>query len=97
MGEKGAFGDATEYRIGRFELASGSILFLDEIGNLFMAMQAKLLGVLQIRQIVRLVDNQLRTIDIRLICATNKNLARMVKVGEFRGRYCYRLPVCYFR
>ncbi|BAX81306.1 sigma-54-dependent transcriptional regulator [Labilibaculum antarcticum] len=88
---KGAFTDARESRIGRFEIASGGTLFLDEIGNLSMPMQAKLLGALQTHKIIRLGDNQVRDIDIRLICATNKNLVQMVVDGEFREDLLYRI------
>ncbi|MBN2598247.1 MAG: sigma-54-dependent Fis family transcriptional regulator [Marinifilaceae bacterium] len=89
--EKGAFTDARESRIGRFEIASGGTLFLDEIGNLSMPMQAKLLSALQTRKIIRLGDNQVRDIDIRLICASNKNLIQMVLNGEFREDLLYRI------
>jgi len=88
---KGAFTDAREDRAGRFEVASGGTLFLDEIGNLSIAMQAKLLSVLQTRQIVRLGDNISREIDIRLVCATNKDLPQMVADGEFREDLLYRI------
>ncbi|PCH70040.1 MAG: sigma-54-dependent Fis family transcriptional regulator [Bacteroidales bacterium] len=88
---KGAFTDARESRIGRFEIASGGTLFLDEIGNLSMPMQAKLLSALQTRKIIPLGDNQVRDIDIRLICATNKNLVQMVMDGEFREDLLYRI------
>ena len=88
---KGAFTDARESRIGRFEIASGGTLFLDEIGNLSMPMQAKLLSALQTRKIIPLGDNQFRDIDIRLICATNKNLVQMVMDGEFREDLLYRI------
>jgi len=88
---KGAFTDAKADRAGRFEVASGGTLFLDEIGNLSLSMQAKLLSVLQTRQIVRLGDNRSREIDIRLVCATNKNLPQMVADGEFREDLLYRI------
>ncbi len=88
---KGAFTDARESRVGRFEIASGGTLFLDEIGNLSMPMQAKLLSALQTRKIIRLGDNQVRDIDIRLICATNKNLVQMAMDGEFREDLLYRI------
>jgi DNA-binding NtrC family response regulator len=88
---KGAFTDARESRIGRFEIASRGTLFLDEIGNLSMSMQAKLLSALQTRKIIRLGDNQVRDIDIRLICATNKNLVQMAMDGEFREDLLYRI------
>ncbi len=88
---KGAFTDAREDRQGRFELASGGTIFLDEIGNLSLAMQAKLLSVLQNRQVIRLGDHQTRSIDIRLVCATNKNLQEMVAEGTFREDLLYRI------
>ncbi|MCZ4696024.1 sigma-54-dependent Fis family transcriptional regulator [Ancylomarina euxinus] len=88
---KGAFTDARADKFGRFELASGGTLFLDEIGNLSLAMQAKLLSVLQTRQLIRLGDNQIREIDIRLVCATNRDLIQMVADGEFREDLLYRI------
>ncbi|MDE5422552.1 sigma-54 dependent transcriptional regulator [Ancylomarina sp. DW003] len=88
---KGAFTDAKTEKLGRFELASGGTLFLDEIGNLSLAMQAKLLSVLQTRQLIRLGDNQIREIDIRLVCATNRDLVQMVVDGEFREDLLYRI------
>ncbi|RKE02574.1 sigma-54-dependent transcriptional regulator [Marinifilum flexuosum] len=88
---KGAFTDAREDRQGRFELASGGTIFLDEIGNLSLAMQAKLLSVLQNREVTRVGDHQTRSIDIRLVCATNKNLQEMVAEGTFREDLLYRI------
>lgn len=88
---KGAFTDAKETRIGRFEAASGGTLFLDEIGNLSLPLQAKLLAVLQNRQVVRVGSNQPIDIDIRLVCATNMNLPKMVKEGSFRQDLLYRI------
>ncbi|WP_372645482.1 sigma-54-dependent transcriptional regulator [Ancylomarina sp.] len=88
---KGAFTDAKANKLGRFELASGGTLFLDEIGNLSLAMQAKLLSVIQTRQLIRLGDNQIREIDIRLVCATNRDLIQMVADGEFREDLLYRI------
>src|SRR5438093_9227139 len=69
--KKGAFTDAREDRMGRFEMANGGTLFLDEIGNISLHQQAKLLNVLQNRQISRIGSNELIPVDIRLICATN--------------------------
>ena len=69
--KKGAFTDAREDRIGRIEAANGGTLFLDEIGNISLQQQAKLLSVLQNRQVIRLGTNQPIPVDIRLICATN--------------------------
>lgn len=88
---KGAFTDAREDRQGRFELASGGTIFLDEIGNLSLSMQAKLLSVLQNREVIRVGDHQTRSIDIRLVCATNKNLQEMVAKGTFREDLLYRI------
>jgi DNA-binding NtrC family response regulator len=88
---KGAFTDAKEARPGRFELASGGTLSLDEIGNLSMAMQAKLLSVLEARNVTRLGSNIARDIDIRLICATNMPIYDMVARNEFRQDLLYRI------
>lgn len=88
---KGAFTDAKEDRPGRFEIASGGTLFLDEIGNLSLTMQTKLLSVLQNRQVVRLGSNQVRDIDVRLVCATNMPLNEMVANGQFRRDLLYRI------
>ncbi|MEM9824787.1 MAG: sigma-54 dependent transcriptional regulator [Bacteroidota bacterium] len=88
---KGAFTDAYQDRNGRFEVASGGTLFLDEIGNLSMPMQAKLLTVLQNRQIQKVGSSQTIPIDIRLICATNMPLHDMVKEHRFRQDLVYRI------
>jgi len=88
---KGAFTDARENRPGRFELAAGGTLFLDEIGNLSLAMQAKLLSVLETHKVTRLGSNAPRDIDIRLICATNMPLYDMVARNEFRQDLLYRI------
>jgi DNA-binding NtrC family response regulator len=88
---KGAFTDARENRPGRFELASGGTLFLDEIGNLSLAMQAKLLSVLETRKVTRLGSNAARDIDIRLICATNMPIYDMVAKNNFRQDLLYRI------
>ncbi len=88
---KGAFTDAKEERTGRFEVASGGTLFLDEIGNLPLPLQAKLLTVLQNREIVRVGSNKPVLIDIRLICATNRPILEMVKKREFRQDLLYRI------
>ena len=89
--KKGAFTDAKQDRIGRVETASGGTLFLDEIGNLSMNMQAKVLNVLQERQIIPLGSNKAVPIDIRLICATNKNLDKLVMEGLFRQDLLFRV------
>jgi two-component system, NtrC family, response regulator HydG len=88
---KGAFTDAREDRAGRFELASGGTLFLDEIGNLPLAMQAKLLNVLESRRVTRVGSHVAREIDIRLICATNTPIYDLVARGEFRQDLLYRV------
>jgi DNA-binding NtrC family response regulator len=88
---RGAFTDAKENRPGRFELADGGTLFLDEIGNLSLAMQAKLLSVLETRKVTRLGSNKPRNIDIRLICATNMPIYDMVAKNDFRQDLLYRI------
>jgi DNA-binding NtrC family response regulator len=88
---KGAFTDAKENRPGRFELADGGTLFLDEIGNISLAMQAKLLSVLETRKVTRLGSNKPLGIDIRLICATNMPIYEMVAQNEFRQDLLYRI------
>lgn len=88
---KGAYTDAHSDKPGRFEIASGGTLFLDEIGNLSLSVQSKILSVLQNREITRVGSTQPVGIDIRLISATNKNLLRMVKSGEFREDLLYRI------
>ena len=89
--KKGSFTDAREDRPGRFELASGGTLFLDEIGNLSMSLQSKLLSALQSRQVTRVGANQPIPVDIRLICATNMPLTKMVQEGTFRQDLLYRI------
>ena len=89
--EKGSFTDAKEKKLGRFELASGGTLFIDEIGNLNLKLQAKLLSVLQNREIFRVGGTKAVPIDIRLICATNQDLSEMVKRGTFREDLYYRI------
>ncbi|MFZ0391244.1 MAG: sigma-54 dependent transcriptional regulator [Calditrichia bacterium] len=88
---KGAFTDARQDRAGRFEVASGGTLLLDEIGNLPVELQAKLLTVLQSRQVTRVGSNSSREIDIRLICATNMPIYEMVAKGKFRQDLLYRI------
>ena len=89
--ERGSFTDAYESRPGKFEAASGSSLFMDEIGNLPLAMQAKLLTVLQNRKITRIGSNKVIPVDIRLLSATNKNIQDIVDSGTFREDLLYRL------
>jgi DNA-binding NtrC family response regulator len=88
---KGAFTDAREDRKGKFETAQNSTLFLDEIGNLSLQSQSKLLSVLQNRFIVRVGSNKQIPINIRLICATNCDLLQMVHEGKFREDLLYRI------
>ena len=88
---KGAFTDARENRQGKFEIAHKGTLFLEEIGNLSFHLQSKLLAAIENRQITRIGSNQLIPTDIRLICATNKNLDNMVKEGLFREDLLYRI------
>jgi len=85
--KKGAFTDAHEDRVGRFEIANGGTLFLDEIGNLSPALQAKWLTVLQKREITRVGTNKAIPINVRLICATNMPLYKMVQENRFRQDY----------
>ena len=88
---KGAFTDARKDKPGRFEVASGGTLFLDEIGNIPLAMQAKLLRVLEERTVQRLGSTQSKPIDIRVISATNMPIHDMVKAKEFRQDFLYRI------
>jgi len=88
---KGSFTDAKADRAGKFEAANGGTLFLDEIGNLSYPLQAKLLNVLQSRQVIRVGGNTPIPVDIRLLCATNRNLADSVARGEFREDLLYRI------
>ena len=89
--KKGAFTDAKEDRAGRFEAAHKGTIFLDEIGNLTLSLQSKLLSVLQNRNVVRLGTNKEIPIDVRLICATNIPLYQMVREGKFRQDLLYRI------
>jgi len=89
--DRGAFTDAYESRPGKFEAANGGSLFMDEIGNLPLALQAKLLTVLQNRNITRIGSNKVIPVDIRLISATNKDIPEMIKEGLFREDLFYRI------
>ncbi len=91
--EKGSFTGATAKRIGRFELADGGSIFLDEIGELSLELQAKLLRVLQEGEIERLGDSRTIPVNARVIAATHRNLLKMVHNGEFREDLYYRLNV----
>lgn len=88
---KGAFTDAHSDHAGKFEQADGGTLFLDEIGNIPLHLQAKLLRVLQNRAVTRVGDTKSIPVDIRLICATNRNLEKMVNDGQFREDLYYRI------
>jgi len=88
---KGAFTDAKEDRVGRFEAASGGTIFLDELGNIPLSLQAKLLAVLQNRRVTRLGGHASTDIDVRLVCATNLNIKRAVAEGTFRQDLLYRI------
>jgi DNA-binding NtrC family response regulator len=88
---KVAFTDAKQFKPGRLEVASGGTLFLDEIGNLSTPLQAKLLSVLENRKVTRLGEHQARSIDIRLISATNMQLYEMTGTGDFREDLLYRI------
>lgn len=89
--EKGAFTDAKAEKQGRFEIANGGTLFLDEIANLSLPLQAKLLTAIEKQEIIRLGATTSRSIDVRLICATNGNIHEMVEEGEFRQDLLYRV------
>ncbi|MBY0541815.1 MAG: sigma-54 dependent transcriptional regulator [Sphingobacteriaceae bacterium] len=88
---KGAFTDAREDKPGRFEMADGGTIFLDEIGNLSLPLQAKLLSILQNRTVTRLGESKERKIDVRLITATNMPLNEMVSNGTFRQDLLFRI------
>jgi DNA-binding NtrC family response regulator len=89
--KKGSFTDAKEDRAGRFEVANGGSLFLDEIANLSLQLQSKLLTALQRREITRIGSNKTIPIDIRLICATNMPIYDMVSENSFRQDLLYRI------
>lgn len=88
---KGAFTDAYADRVGKFENADGGTLFLDEIGNIPYHLQSKLLTVIQNQSVVRVGSNQQIPINIRLLCATNKDIHKMVQEGTFREDLLYRI------
>jgi DNA-binding NtrC family response regulator len=89
--ERGAYTGAQAARAGRFERADGGTLFLDEIGDLPLPAQGKLLRVLQEGEIERVGDHRVRRVDVRIVCATNTDLHRLVKEGRFRSDLYYRL------
>jgi DNA-binding NtrC family response regulator len=89
--EKGAFTDARDRRIGKFEEANEGTIFLDEIGEMDLMMQTKLLRVLQEKEVTRIGSNKSIKLDVRVIAATNRNLAQEVKEGKFREDLFYRL------
>src|SRR5690606_18606028 len=89
--EKGAFTDAKEARMGKFELANKGTIFLDEIGNLPVELQVKLLSVLQSRKVRRIGSTKTIDLDVRVICATNAPLYESVRSGTFRQDLFYRI------
>ena len=91
--EKGAFTGAVAQKIGRFEMADTGTLFLDEIGDLPLALQPKLLRVLQEQEFERLGSGRTHRINVRLVAATHRDLAEMVARNEFRSDLYYRLNV----
>ncbi|MDQ0217683.1 sigma-54-dependent Fis family transcriptional regulator [Peribacillus cavernae] len=91
--EKGAFTGATASRAGKFEAAHGGTIFLDEIGEVSISLQAKLLQAVQEKSFMRLGSNQLKQVDVRIISATNRNLKQMVQDGSFREDLYYRLNI----
>src|SRR6201999_1357301 len=91
--ERGAFTGAISQKIGRFELAHKGTLFLDEVGDIPLCLQPKLLRVLQEQEFERLGSTQTHRVDVRVVSATHRDLERMVKRSEFRGDLYYRLNV----
>ena len=91
--EKGSFTGAVGQRAGRFELANGGTLLLDEIGEISASFQAKLLRILQEGEFERVGGTKTLKVDVRLVCATNKNLEEAVAKGEFRADLYYRINV----
>ena len=91
--EKGSFTGASSSHMGRFEMANGGTIFLDEIGDVPLSIQVKLLRVIQQRQIERVGGNKTINIDVRIITATNRNLEEMIKQESFREDFYYRINV----
>lgn len=89
--ERGAFTGALDRRIGKFEIADGSTLFLDEIGELPLDLQAKLLRAIQEKEVERLGSNKVIKVNVRIVAATNRNLAKEVQAGKFRSDLFFRL------
>jgi len=94
---KGSFTDAIDNKVGRFEAAAGGTIFLDEIGNLTLPLQAKILSVIQNRKINRIGSNKEIAVDVRLLCATNMPLYEMVQRNEFREDLLYRINMVEIR
>ncbi|MBF0401675.1 MAG: sigma 54-interacting transcriptional regulator [Magnetococcales bacterium] len=90
---KGAFTGAVKDRPGRFEVASGGTIFLDEIGDVSLSMQTRLLRILQERELERVGDSRTIKVDVRVVAATNKNLAELIRLGKFREDLYFRLNV----
>jgi two-component system response regulator AtoC len=95
--EKGAFTGALKRKEGKFEYANGGTIFLDEIGEMSLALQAKLLQVLQDREFCRLGGNEVLRVDVRVVCATNRDLRKAVEARQFREDLYYRLNVVNIR
>ena len=91
--EKGSFTGAINQRIGRFEEANGGTIFIDEVGDIPLSVQVKLLRTIQFGEFQRIGSNNTEKVDIRIIAATNRNLEEMIKTGEFREDFFYRLNV----
>ncbi|MAG56646.1 MAG: sigma-54-dependent Fis family transcriptional regulator [Planctomycetes bacterium] len=91
--ERGAFTGAAAAREGKFEYANGGTMFLDEVGDMPLSLQVKLLRVIQEREVVRLGSNKTVKVDVRLLCASNKNLETEIQEGRFREDLYYRIKV----